>query len=346
VTPTSTTFFWEKKIAGRKVRITIGPFPATSPDQARDRAAEIAADYVKGVDVEVAKHKKRDELTFGELWADYRENRARKPHGKPSRTLDYQWSGYLEVWQNKRLSEITLEQARRKILRIRKTAPVQANRVQRQARAMFNHARKELGWKGINPFEFSQQSEKGKARSRRLKPTEMLAFMKGLDAVSESVRLLFLATLYTGRRPGEVKGMRWVDIDLEDGVWLIPDTKAGEPQSCVLPSALVDMLGERLKEADSVFVFPADSESGHVENYTKAWAAVRKASKLRGLQVRDLRRTLASWAQEVQVPMAVVQKQLGHADISVTAQHYTNIIDVVQRASVDTVVQKMIEAAK
>jgi len=101
----------------------------------------------------------------------------------------------------------------------------------------------------------------------------------------------------------------------------------------------------RKRKTQSEWVFPSPSKSGHVAEIMKAWKLVRDVSGLHDLQARDLRRTLASWAQDVNVPIAAVQAQLGHANISTTAKHYTAISRDVKRAAMETTVASMIEAA-
>ena len=347
VTPTAKTFYWEKTVRGVQKRVTIGRFPEINVEQARVQAADIAADYVKGVDVQENRSAKRGEGTFGELWQDYRKRRKRKVEGKDSQALDYQWKRFFKQWENKKLSEITYSRAFRLINGIRKKAPFHANRIQRHGKAMFNFAKRdrEWRWSGENPFDFDSVSERGRAREVRLEAKDMSAFMTGLEACSESMRLLFLSSLYTGRRMGEVQAMRWVDLDLETGVWKIPETKPGVKQEAMLPTALIKKLTERQRKTKSPWVFPSPSKSGHVEEIMKAWKEVRKTSGLHHLQARDLRRTLASWAQDINVPIAAVQAQLGHASISTTAKHYTAISRDVKRAALESTVASMIEAA-
>lgn len=344
VTPTAKTFFWEKTIRREKVRVTIGPYPEVSPEIARQRAEAIAADYVNGIDVAGEKRADLAELTLGELWQDFKQNRARKIPGKESVALNYQWDKHFKIWQALRLSEISHARARKKIIGIRKRAPFHANRIQRHGQAMFNHAIKELQWRGENPFNFALVSEKGRARKERLKPGDMPRFMKGLEACSESMRLLFLFSLYSGRRVGEVQAMRWVDLDLDAKEWHLPETKSGEPQVARLPTVLLAELTKRRRKIKSPWVFPSPSKSGHVEEIKKAWQTVRAVSGLKKLQARDLRRTLASWAQETNVPIATVQAQLGHADMSTTAKHYTTIDHTLQQLALDATVQSMIDA--
>ena len=347
VTPTAKTFYWEKTVRGVQKRVTIGKFPELNVEQARAQAADIAADYVKGIDVQETRAASRSEGTFGDLWEDYRERRRRKVVGKDSKALDYQWKRFFKKWEHKKLSEISYPRAFRLILGIRKKAPFHANRIQRHGKAMFNFAKRDRSWRwvGENPFDFDFVSEEGRARDLRLEAKDMPTFMTGLEACSESMRLLFLSSLYTGRRMGEVQAMRWVDMDLETGVWKIPHTKTGKRQEAMMPTPLTNQLVVRQRKIRSPWVFPSPSKSGHVEQIMKAWNEVREATGLHHLQARDLRRTLASWAQEVNVPIAVVQSQLGHASISTTAKHYTSIATDVQRAAMEKTVASMITAA-
>ena len=144
---------------------------------------------------------------------------------------------------------------------------------------------------------------------------------------------------------GEVQAMRWEDVDLDTGVWNIPQTKVGKRKEAMMPAVLLEELAAQKRTVEGEWVFPSPSKSGHVEEIMKAWKEVRQASGLHHLQARDLRRTLASWAQDVNVPIAAVQAQLGHASISTTAMHYTAISRDVKRAAMDETVKSMIEAA-
>lgn len=350
VTPTAKTFFWQKTVRREQKHVNIGRFPEINVEQARAKAADISADYTKGIDVQENKKAKREEMTLGDVWHDYRQNRKRRNGGEDSVALDYQWKSYFKKWKDKQLSEITKAKAQRMILDIRKDAPFHGNRIHAYGRAMFNHAIRELEWNGENPFRFAMVPEKGRERSRRkgarLYDHQIPDFMNGLQACSESMRILFLCSLYTGRRVGEVQAMRWDQLDLKAGLWFLPKTKPGIPQQATLPGQLVDLLKEREKKRKSdEWVFPSPSKSGHVEEIKKAWAIVREASGLHELQARDLRRSFISMAQEAGVPIAAVQAQVGHADIATTARHYTAFSDSEQRRQLDRTVKRMIEAA-
>jgi integrase len=114
----------------------------------------------------------------------------------------------------------------------------------------------------------------------------------------------------------------------------------------VIPKPLIDLLTVRKPTIESEWVFPANSKTGHVEAINTAWKQIRKESGFTHLQARDLRGTLASFLQEAGVPIAGASQQLGHADISTTATHYTSISNSLQRIGMDSAVAAMLEAAK
>lgn len=57
--------------------------------------------------------------------------------------------------------------------------------------------------------------------------------------------------------------------------------------------------------------------------HTRAWAAIVKQAGLESRRFKDLRDTFVSQLVSAGVPLAYVSKQLGHADVAVTAKHYS-----------------------
>lgn len=364
VTPTAKTFYWEKTISARLAaklgiqpgtkRVTIGRFPEWNVEQARHRAGEIAGDYSRGLDLQEQVRKQvetaPDDRTFGELWEDYRENRLRRTqqqreNGEYSWTLDQKWKLVFKKrgWDKKKLSDITEDVVADLIEDIQKTAPIYANRVHAHGKAMFNFAirNRRWRWKGENPFKYDGlESEDGRERSKKrdARIPDVSKFIESLKRApcSDDMRLLFLCAIRTGRRIGEVKAMRWQDVDLDARLWF-PKTKTG-PQKTWLPGEIADQLKTRHKatgKPESGWVFPSPSKSGHIEEIKKAWNQVREASGLRKLQARDLRSGFISWQQERGVPIAAVSAQVGHKSIKTTAKHYTAFSDTAQKNWLD-----------
>lgn len=94
-----------------------------------------------------------------------------------------------------------------------------------------------------------------------------------IDALDSPVRRgLHRVQLFAGLRPSNAAGLKRAWVDLEGGWLRIPGSAMKNRQAfaCPLSKALVKLLGEALRvgqdqRRDSPWVFPASSESGHVE---------------------------------------------------------------------------------
>ena len=79
VTPTGAkSFYYVRKIEGKVRFIRIGAFPAATIEQARRRAAELAAEIVAGIDPAAAKQARREEPTVADARALYLTDKGAK----------------------------------------------------------------------------------------------------------------------------------------------------------------------------------------------------------------------------------------------------------------------------
>ena len=98
-----------------------------------------------------------------------------------------------------------------------------ANRVKALASTIFNFASKKalVPETFANPCANVEQPTKEESRERVLNDDEIKALWKHLDTRAEPTASIYRLVLLTGQRPGEVKAMRWSDID-GDNIWTIP----------------------------------------------------------------------------------------------------------------------------
>jgi integrase len=142
--------------------------------------------------------------------------------------------------------------------------------------------------------------------------------------VSRSVRIaLQLATLLLQRR-NEIAGMALSELNLEQGVWLIPGErmKNGLPHLVPLPPRAVELIGEALtlardgrKDAPP-HVFPSTHRAGpiHPDSLTHAMRDITQALGLAGITPHDLRRTgsTALTSERIGVSPFIRSQVLGH----------------------------------
>ena len=116
------------------------------------------------------------------------------------------------------------------------------------------------------------------------------ALLPQLDVTPYGRLLHFL--LLTLARLGEATAACWRDVDLERGLWTIPDTKSGEPHQVPLSrQALALLAAIRPTDADpSALVFPT-STGAALSNRDRETKRLHKLSGTAGWHRHDLRRT-------------------------------------------------------
>lgn len=203
-------------------------------------------------------------------------------------------------------------------------------------------------------------------------PREVLAGFLAKARTEEHrhhVAWLLLAT--TGMRRGEVLGLAWSDVDLEQSrlrvrrtlvdmngdapVWSDPKTASGK-RSIALDGATVAALRAHRKqqleqrmavgagyvEHDLVFAMP-DGRPLHPERFSRTFTETIRRWKLPQVRLHDLRHTWATLALEAGVHPKVVQERLGHANVSITLGIYTHVSQSMESDAAERVASLFLE---
>jgi len=168
-----------------------------------------------------------------------------------------------------------------------------------------------------------------------------------------------LLALHTGMRSGEILGLHWRDVDLENRVLTVGTTLQSvdgelilrEPKSHAgrrripLTGATVDALkahsaaqaehiasGETYSDNDLV-VCRKDGSPWHPSTFSAAWIAARNRLGPR-VRFHDLRHTHASLLARSRAPAKVLQERLGHATAAFTLNVYGHLLPGVQEQAV------------
>jgi hypothetical protein len=80
-----------------------------------------------------------------------------------------------------------------------------------------------------------------------------------------------------------------------------------------------------------------DGSQLHPDLVTDTFQRIAAAAGLPPIRLHDLRHTAASLALQAGVPMKVVQEQLGHSSIPITADTYTSVLPAVAHAAAEAV---------
>jgi integrase len=140
----------------------------------------------------------------------------------------------LPVWRNSRVVDLNRRDIRELVERKTRTAPIQANRVLQRISAMLSFA-VDQDWLESNPAWGDQKPRSERSRDRVLtrdELRELWAASHETEAtipdgtpkppLSQPLNDMLIVMLLTAQRRGVVCTMRWQDVGVVTGWWMIP----------------------------------------------------------------------------------------------------------------------------
>lgn len=192
--------------------------------------------------------------------------------------------------------------------------------------------------------------EKDKTKRAIWSPEDVEAFLAAAD--KDRLGPVLRLSLH-GLRRGEVCGLRWADLDQESAqvtverARVLVGGKVEEGSTKTDAGERVVWLGDdtasRLaalqtaQKRERIKAGPAYQDSGYVavdvlgqplrpDTYSDLFAKVAKQAKLPAIRLHQARHGFISYLLHHNVPLAVVQQLVGHADPAVTLGTYTHVV--------------------
>lgn len=199
-------------------------------------------------------------------------------------------------------------------------------------RRMYNYALTTELYDGKNPTRTMVLSRFDNKKTNVLTDEQRSSLLTVLNAWENRLPALALhMCLVTGKRTGEIFGLRWTDIDFERNTmsFLVKSLKVGERQVLPMSKAVRSIL-EEAKQHQHIkncpLVFP--NSNGDKIEYTSIWQRIRKkAGPPKDFRAHDLRHTFASvLASSGEIDIFTLQKLLGHKTTQMT-NRYTHLMD-------------------
>lgn len=161
--------------------------------------------------------------------------------------------------------------------------------------------------------------------------------------------------LLSGLRRGELLGLQWRDVDFENhtisvrrtisyvpevGIYVDTPKNRTSVRPIKLSPTAISLLSqykywqdiqkkkykERWKNKDDRVFTSDDGSPIHPESLTKWFSRFVKRHDLPNISIHSLRHTYASMMISDGIPLVVVSKRLGHAQVSTTANIYSHVI--------------------
>jgi integrase len=177
--------------------------------------------------------------------------------------------------------------------------------------------KKGIEWGYVTSVPFvSSPTLKGQARTRRLKPEEMVLL---LSTVDEYLKHIIVLLIETAMRRGELARLKVKDINLGTRLIHLRETKNGEDRTVPLSQKALASLQFLIEKAETDFLL----------NYSKEWLTEKFIAhcKLIGIdnfRLHDLRHEGVSSLFEKGLNMIEVSSISGHKDLSML-KRYTHI---------------------
>jgi integrase len=140
----------------------------------------------------------------------------------------------------------------------------------------------------------------------------------------------------TGTRYGELTALKSQHVDLQEGHIYIEKSKNGEARYVHLNDEGINLfasLAANSNSQDALFL----KANGKPWMKSEQKRPMDKACETAGVEdvtFHILRHTYASHAMMNGMPLEVLQKQLGHADLRMTMRHYAHLCDTYKQKSV------------
>jgi integrase len=345
----SRTWLHRVKLKGGDSFLTVGHFPETSLEKARDEIRKQRELLSKGIHPKTAAPRRRpvrspqsvsaaaagDNHSIEFLAHEFLELYVRPARKRPE---------YVEAILNKDvLPEWKGRDAR--TIKAREVIELLDKIVARGRRVMANRTAAVLG----QMFKFGIHREilddspvkllmrpggKEKPRQRALSDDELAAYLKDPLACTRQHRLSHVITilLLTAVRRGELAQARWRDLGLDAGTWTLPaaNTKTGQPAIVPLTAwAVREFKKLKLAAGRSPWVLPGTDTSEHIDPklLTRAPAKCAERFKKAGIApftLHDLRRTVRTGLGRLKVAQHIAELCLNHAQPGIVGTYGTH----------------------
>lgn len=330
--------------------MTIGRFGNLTVEEARKKAKVLLGAAANGDDPAGERQARRREMLVSELVDHYEDEgcfiqrgihqgRPMKPLTKKC-TLARLRNHVVPLLGRKRVSEVSSADVERFVRDVtagktkrderggfRKRVIVRggdgaARKVVRDLSAVFSFAqRRQIA--DSNPVALAAVRKTDNVRDRFLTLAEVTKLGRALDelqAEGENMKGIQITRLWalTGCRRNEIASLKWSEVDFERGLLVLADSKTRRSIR-PLSSAATLVLKKVTRDADSLFVFPAEMGEGHYQGTKRIWKKIVAKAKLPGITPHTLRHTMGSTAVSFGEGLPLTGAILGHANPRSTA---------------------------
>jgi integrase len=159
-----------------------------------------------------------------------------------------------------------------------------------------------------------------KENNKRVRYLEKEEIPRLINNCCEYLKGIVIIAVNTGMRRGEIFNIKWQDIDLNNGIIYIRNSKSGEKREIPINEAVKRAFINIRKHPDSSYVFYKLGGNPR-RDIRKTFLQALKKSGIVGFRFHDLRHTFASQLVMSGVDLNTVRELLGHKTIQMTLRY-------------------------
>lgn len=344
------SYVMQKRVDGKTQRVTLGRHGDMTCDQAKVKAAEEIVLVSKGTtSTEEKKRAKKHSVTLREVADAYclerKSGKAKKPlKERTKQDIQRHIKFNFSDWADKPITKITRSICAARFKEITERSPSQANQAFRVLSGLINYASVAYrGDKDTDPPLFLENPvlilkaksvwNEEKARISRIPLDRVGAAWNLLQSLRTDPLLpqsadLVIFIMLTGCRLNEATQLTWDRVNLEKGMWFIPDPKNRRAVVLPISKPLRAMLESRPRIEGNPYVFTSRDKKGSLG---RANTVMEKVSEVAGdrLTHHDLRRTFNSIARNCGIDFLIIKLLMGHVvPPDAMGKNYTDENDV------------------
>ena len=233
--------------------------------------------------------------------------------------------------KDKLLSEITPKGTKR--------APSTVARYLSSLSPVFTIAVNEWQWLEESPMRKIKKPKEARGRVRFLDDDERERLLTACqESRNKQLYLCVILALSTGMRQGELMGLKWPDVNLNDGFIILHETKNGDRRRVPLAGHGLMMLKEhaKVRRLDTNLLFPSNVHKDKPIDLRKPFTTALTKAEIIDFKWHDLRHCTASYLAMNGASLAEIAEVLGHKTLQMV-KRYAHLSD----GHVSSVVESM-----
>jgi len=272
-------------VKGRRKRKKIGPSKKLATQVLNDVRLKIA----KGEYLGIYDEKKILFSKYAEQYLAYsKTNKSWSTYNRQDRISIARLKSY---FKDKYIYEITPQMIEKyKAKRLENVKPATVNRELACLKHMFTMAIK-WGYAKTNPAKEVKLLKEPPGRLRYLKPEEVKAL---LASCADHIRPVVVTALNTGMRKGELRELKWADVDFKNQKITVINAKNNESRIIPINNTLHNELYPLSRKSKGEYVF-SDKNARPYGDIKKSFSKALEKAKIEDFRFHDLRHTFGSY---------------------------------------------------